>query len=68
MMFDVFDVFDDDVLNVFDVDGIVCVVVNKCVCVDVGCARVEMNENVVLLVDVCVMFKVWFGFDVFCFG
>ena len=46
MTLDALDVLDDDALNALDVDGIARAAANKRARVDVGCARVETNENV----------------------
>ena len=52
MTLDALDVLDDDALNALDVDGIARAAANKRARVDVGCARVETNENVAPSADV----------------
>ena len=65
MTLDALDVLDDDALNALDVDGIARAAANKRARVDVGCARVETNENVAPSADVRATLKARFGLDAF---
>ena len=65
MTLDALDVLDDDALNALDVDGIARAAANKRARVDVGCARVETNENVAPSADVRATLKARCGLDAF---